>query len=169
THTLYCMYYEDVFKALNNAGVDYLVVGGVALVLHGVVRMTVDLDLVVDESEANLEKFVSAVEKLGYKPKVPVKLRDFVDEKKRRQWVVEKNMKVFSVYNPKAPYMIVDVLLDGQLDYPKLKRDRIVVDAGGIKVPVVSIKHLKELKLLSGRVQDVMDVKSLDELEDNEK
>lgn len=39
------MYYEQIFKTLTDAGVDYLVVGGVALVLHGVVRLTIDLDL----------------------------------------------------------------------------------------------------------------------------
>jgi hypothetical protein len=41
------MYYEDVFKKLDEKGIRYLVVGGVALVLHGVIRLTADLDLLV--------------------------------------------------------------------------------------------------------------------------
>jgi len=38
------MYYLDVLRQLNERGVDYLIVGGVAVVSHGVVRLTVDLD-----------------------------------------------------------------------------------------------------------------------------
>jgi len=41
------MFYEELFEKLNMSGVDYVVVGGVALVLHGVVRLTADLDLMV--------------------------------------------------------------------------------------------------------------------------
>ena len=59
------MYYGDVFNALNKAKVDYPVVGGVALVLHGVVRLTVDMDLMVETSEHNLKKFVYTLGVLG--------------------------------------------------------------------------------------------------------
>jgi hypothetical protein len=40
--------YDDVFAALHRAGVRFVVVGGVAVVLQGHIRTTVDLDLVVD-------------------------------------------------------------------------------------------------------------------------
>lgn len=41
------MIYEEIFRALNANKVKYVVVGGIALVLHGVVRLTADLDLIV--------------------------------------------------------------------------------------------------------------------------
>jgi hypothetical protein len=39
---------ETIMEALNHAGVRYLVVGGLAVVAHGVVRFTADIDLVLD-------------------------------------------------------------------------------------------------------------------------
>lgn len=40
--------YEPIFSRLNEQGGRYLVVGGLAVVLHGHARLTVDLDRVVD-------------------------------------------------------------------------------------------------------------------------
>jgi len=40
--------FEPIFEALNSAQVRYIVVGGVATVLHGFARLTADLDLIVD-------------------------------------------------------------------------------------------------------------------------
>lgn len=54
------MYYEDVFSELNKSKVKYLVTGGVALNLHGIPRMTADLDLMVDSKRGNLMKLVKA-------------------------------------------------------------------------------------------------------------
>ncbi|MDN3515601.1 MAG: hypothetical protein NG747_14545 [Candidatus Brocadia sp.] len=42
------MFYESIFDKLNKSHIDYIVVGGVALVLHGAVRLTADLDLIDD-------------------------------------------------------------------------------------------------------------------------
>lgn len=84
------MYYEEVFKALNEKGVKYVVVGGVALVLHGVVRMTADLDLFIKMDEENITSFLTAMRELDYKPKIPVQAGDFSDPQKRLQWKKEK-------------------------------------------------------------------------------
>ncbi len=46
--------YEPVLAALDAAGVRFVVVGGVAVVLHGHPRMTADLDLVVDLTASRL-------------------------------------------------------------------------------------------------------------------
>lgn len=63
------VFYEDVFRALNRHGVRYLIVGGVAVNLSGVPRMTKDLDLMLDLSPGNLALFLSAVRDLGYRPR----------------------------------------------------------------------------------------------------
>jgi len=165
------MYYEEIFRELNKKGVRYLVVGGVALVLHGVVRFTADLDLMVDLNRKNLIKFIDAIESLGYKPKVPVKASDFINPENRERWKREKNMKVFSFYHPEKPFELVDVFVDEPIDFNKAHRDRKVIDAGGIKIPTVSVDNLKKLKTMSGRGQDLADIKSLKKLEElkNEK
>ena len=51
--------YDDVFRSLTAAGVSFVVVGGVAVVLHGHARMTVDLDLVIDLAD------IAALTELG--------------------------------------------------------------------------------------------------------
>jgi predicted nucleotidyltransferase len=158
------MYYEDVFRRLNEKKVRYIVIGGVALVLHGVVRLTVDLDLMLDLDKNNLEKFVSVVKSLGYKPKMPVKTKDFFDPNMRNKWRKEKNMKVFSFYNPKKPINLIDVFFDEPIDFNKIYKSRKVIKVDNFKLPIISIEHLIKLKKLSGRAQDIADIKSLKKL-----
>ena len=70
---------EAVIRALNDAGVRYLIAGGVAVVAHGYVRFTADLDLILDLSEDNLRRAVPALASLGYRPLVPVAFEAFID------------------------------------------------------------------------------------------
>jgi hypothetical protein len=51
--------FQTVFKELNGVGIDYLVVGGLAVNLHGVPRMTYDIDLMVLLESENILKVVS--------------------------------------------------------------------------------------------------------------
>jgi predicted nucleotidyltransferase len=158
------MVYEDIFTKLNKRKVNYLVVGGIALVLHGVVRLTADLDLIVKLQSDNLAKFISVMKELGYKPRVPVKAEEFIDPAKREIWIKEKGMRVFSFYHPKKTVALVDVFVDEPIEYRKLEAEQKWIKAGGIKIPVISVKHLIELKEISGRAQDIADIKALREV-----
>ena len=158
------MYYKDVFKKLDDDGIRYLVVGGVALVLHGIVRLTADLDLMVSLDNQNLMKFITAMNEIGYKPKMPVKPEDFLDVAKRQLWKKEKGMQVFSFYNPSKPMELVDVFIDEPIDFCKAEKRRVVMKVKEIQIPVVSIEDLVELKKLSGRPQDIADIDALNEL-----
>ena len=80
------MLYETVFRELHRARVRYLIVGAVAVNLHGVPRMTADLHLMLDLQEANLRTFVDAVSALGYRPRIPVSPVALLDPTKRRDW-----------------------------------------------------------------------------------
>lgn len=93
-------FYEELFRDFDKAGVRYLVVGGVAVNLHGFVRMTADLDLIVALDPENLRAFLALMKSKGYKPKVPVPIEDFADPNKRKNWIIDKEMKVFSLYHP---------------------------------------------------------------------
>lgn len=97
------VFYEDVFRALNRRGVRYLIVGGVAVNLLGVPRMTKDLDLMLDLDDANLKLFVSAAKELGYRPRAPVALEEFADAAKRAAWRREKGALVFTLNDPRDP------------------------------------------------------------------
>lgn len=75
--------YLTLFKALNDADVQYIVVGGVATILHGYVRATADVDLVVNLQVDEASKVISVLTAEGFKPKIPVQALEFADEKKR--------------------------------------------------------------------------------------
>lgn len=158
------MIYEDIFIALNAGKVRYVVVGGIALVLHGVVRLTADLDLIVRLETKNLTKFVSVMNGLGYRPKVPVKAEEFIDDEMRKKWKREKGMQVFSFYHPRKPTVILDIFVDEPIEYAALEKEKEVIRAGSLRIPVVSKRHLIELKKISGRPQDIADINALKEV-----
>ena len=67
---------RQIFTALNEAGVDYVVVGGMAVVLHGYLRATADLDLVIGLSAENCTRAVNALTRAGFQPRLPVPIME---------------------------------------------------------------------------------------------
>jgi len=65
---------KAAFSALNDNRVRYLVAGGLAVVAHGYLRTTQDIDLVLDLEEDNTRRALKALEELGYNPTVRVDL-----------------------------------------------------------------------------------------------
>ncbi len=59
-------------------------------------------------------------------------------------------MQVFSFYHPKIPTGLIDVFVDEPIAYQKLEEERVLIKAGTLRIPVVSRKHLIELKQTSG-------------------
>lgn len=159
------MYYENVFRALGKSKVRYAVAGGIAMVLHGVVRFTADLDLIVDLDSENLKRFLSAMNGLGYRPRIPVSAEALLDPAMRSQWKREKNMEVFSFIDPSEPMSMVDVFIDEKIPFPKVQEELVQVTAKGITIPVVSLNHLKELKKAAGRPQDLADIEAIESME----
>lgn len=163
------MFYEEIFKRLNRKHVDYVVVGGVAFVLHGVIRLTADLDLMINLNEKNITKFVDVLHELGYKPRIPVIAEELIDPDKRSYWFKEKNMKVFSFYHPKASISLIDVFIFEPVPYKRIKADSVKFKIGNISIPVASIDYLIKMKEISGRAQDLADIKALRKIKRDEK
>jgi hypothetical protein len=157
--------YDDVFGALHAAHVRYVVVGGVAVVLQGHPRMTVDLDLVIDLAADQAVAAVSALTGLGLQPRLPVPAQDFADAETRRSWVEQRNLEVFSFYDPSDPVREVDVFATEPLPLDELLADATVVTIGGVPVSVASRRHLVAMKRRVGRPQDLADIAALEELE----
>lgn len=153
--------YDDVFAALDAAAVRYVVVGGVAVVLQGHPRMTVDLDLVVELETQPARKSVQALLTLGFVPRLPVDPLSFADEQTRRGWVEGRNLQVFSFYDPASPLREVDLFADYPLPFEELHRDARTVLLGGVAVPVASVAHLIAMKTVAGRPQDRADIAAL--------
>ncbi len=165
------MYFEKIFKVLNQHQVRYVVIGGVAVNLHGFARATGDLDVAVSLTDKELNKFIAAVKALGLVPRVPVRLEDLADAKKREEWIHEKNMLVFSVYNPKDPMDQIDVMIQSVVDFENLFKDRVIMKEGEFEIPVASIENLIVLKQHAGRQRDKIDIQALREIQElkNEK
>lgn len=159
------MLYTDIFTKLAEERIQYAVTGGIALVLHGVVRFTADLDLIVDLSEDNLKRFVRVMGDLGYRPKQPVPADDLCSPEARMRWADEKHMVVFSFYHPEKPINLVDVFITEPLPFSIIEKELVWFGAGNVKIPVVSKAHLKQLKQIAGRPQDIADIEILDELD----
>ena len=155
------VFYEDVFRALSRHEVRYLIVGGVAVNLLGVPRMTKDLDLMLDLSADNLNRFVTAVKDLGYRPRAPVAMEEFADADKRGAWRREKNALVFTLNDPGDPLTQVDIFLENPIDFESAYAARQTLEAGDMTLSVISIKDLLQLKALANRLQDQSDIAML--------
>jgi hypothetical protein len=150
--------YLELFDELEKAGVRYLVVGGVAVNLHGVPRSTADLDLLPSLDRENLLELGRVLEGLGYRPRLPVDPRDFADGEIRKRWHEEKNMLVFSWYHPKRTWEAIDVLFTAPVTFEEAKPRESRLDAGGVVVHVASIEDLVAMKSGTGREKDAADI-----------
>ena len=156
--------YADVFDALDRADVRYVVVGGLAVVLHGRVRATVDVDLVIDLAAEPARRAMAALQGLGLRPRAPVDAVEFADVATRRDWIENKHMQVFSFYDPANALREVDVFMDYPIDLEDLVAEAATIDYDGRRVQIASLRHLIQMKLAAGRPQDLDDVARLQEL-----
>lgn len=79
--------FDVLVAALAKAGVRYLVAGGLAVNAHGYLRFTRDVDLVLQLDAHNILAAFAALERIGYRPLVPITAADFADEEFARALV----------------------------------------------------------------------------------
>lgn len=155
---------ERIFAALEASGARYLVVGGVAVVLHGHLRFTADLDLAVALDAVNVDAVLAAVEGLGYRPRAPVPLRAFADPAQRSDWQRTKEMTVFSLWSAGFPGTEIDLFLSDPFPFDAAWSRRLRADLEAAVVNVASLADLIEMKRRAGRPQDLEDVRALEAL-----
>lgn len=153
--------YRTIFKELNELEVDYLVIGGLAVNFHGVPRMTFDIDFAILLERENLLKAIGKFREWGYKPKVPIDPQDLANESAIADWIKDKGMKAFTFYSDSLPIAEIDLVFDIPVPYGVLKGRAVYMDLQGVKVPVISIQDLIQLKLHAGRDQDLADARYL--------
>lgn len=152
---------ERLLTQLTEAGVRYLVVGGVAVVLHGYLRATADLDLIVDLEPRNLAITVTVLERLGFRPRPPVALRDFADPEERARWVVEKNLQILSLWHPEMPGFELDLFVKLPFGFDESYARASIARLGTSDVTVASIDDLVAMKRDAGRPRDQEDIDAL--------
>ncbi len=155
------MFYLDLFRALQEERVDYVVVGGLAINLHGVERATMDVDLVLAMDEGNLRRFLKAATRLKLKPVLPVPLEALCDARQLDAWTREKHLIAFSLHSTSPNLPTVDIIVRPAVPFDGIYRNRIEKDIGGVRLSLASIEDLIALKTGTGRKQDASDIEAL--------
>ena len=148
----------DIFAALNAARVQYLVVGGIAAIYHGVPRTTFDVDLAVRLEVDNLTRLDHALRQRGFETRIPASVTDLADPRTRRAWTTRKAMKVFSYIERQAPFRVVDIMVRPLPQFQHLYRRRVEARYAGVTIPLVPVKTLIQMKVQAGRPEDQRDV-----------
>lgn len=146
---------ERIVAALNAAGIGYVIVGGLAVGAHGVIRATQDLDLVADPDLGNMEALARALVDLGARHPV-------TDEPLTAATVTApRSMKVLTRHGE----LHVLNRMPGTPPYDELARQTLLVEIeAGVAAPVCSLAHLRTMKRASLRPRDAIDLAELDRL-----
>jgi len=148
----------QVAKTLDQARVPYALVGGFAVALHGAVRGTVDVDLVIRFREADFRRTEKALNALGLQSRLPVTASEVF--RFREEYVRNRNLRAWTFVNGSRPSEIVDVILTEDLARMEIEKIRIQ----GQIVRIASVTDLIRMKQGTGRPQDREDVKALKRL-----
>jgi hypothetical protein len=161
----------EILCALSDHQVDYVVAGGVAMVLHGVERMTLDLDVALSLEPANLHRFLDVMTNLGLVPRAPVPPEIILDPNSVAALIREKNALVFTFWSPQEPYRQIDLFLTRENNFDDLASDAYQLKIGGRTVRVASRRKLIEMKsrVRPIREKDINDIRALIELEAKER
>lgn len=150
--------FKKIFASLKDESVKYMVAGGIAVNLYGIERATADIDLVVKLDEENLLRFIKVCHKLGLRPKAPVKLEDFADSKKRDSWMRDKGLMVFSLFDSKNSFFLLDVFVESPFNFDEVYKQAKKIKFDDTVIDVVPIQELIKMKENSNRPQDEADV-----------
>lgn len=158
------MFYFDLLEALYKNKIKYLIVGGFALNLHGVPRVTNDIDIIISMDKENINKVNEILNNLGYIPRLPENPDDIADPHKLKERIDNKNLTAFGFYNKNEPYKSVDIILDHPLNFEKAFQNKSIKKVTNIEIPLVSIEDLIKMKEKSNRNQDSSDINMLNKL-----
>ena len=150
-----------LFAVLTAARMRFVIVGDLALVLHGLDRLTADVDLAVDLSTDAAKDVVRALTDGGYRAIAPVDPMSLADPNLRREWQATRGMKVFSFWDTTNTRPTVDVMLSPVVPFEDLWSDATTARIGGVEVRIASISHLIQMKQEAGRPQDLADIERL--------
>ena len=150
---------ERVCSTLNAAKVRYAVVGGYAVALHGAVRGTVDIDIVLRWSRKDLQKVETALNKIKLVSKLPLTHEDVFLY--RDEYIKNRNLIAWNFYNPGDMTEQLDVIINFDAKGKKVLNKMI----NNVTVPVLNVHDLIEMKKKSGRKQDKEDAKALEALQ----
>ena len=155
----------DLLKVLADAEIDYVLVGGLAVALHGYQRVTMDVDVVLAMDSGNLRRFIGCAKAAGLRPVIPVEIETLAQPELLEQWHQEKGMLAFGLRGPDMMATVIDVLVKPVVAFTDLRRDATLVAVGPLRVPIASVEHLITMKTGTGRSKDAIDIEELRKLQ----
>lgn len=157
---------ESIVGALNDAGVRYLIVGGLAVNAHGYERLTRDLDLVIGLEPGNIMRGLQALVAIGYVPAIPITPEEFAAPERREKWRAEKNMLVLKLWSDRHRRTPIDVFVHEPFDFAReYSAAKWMPIASGVMAPVIGYEGLLDMKAKAGRDKDLADVAALRKLD----
>lgn len=138
----------EVCAALNESGARYLVIGGVACILHGHVRATKDVDILIERTLENARRVLEGLEGVGY---------GFA-----REWSAEEVLrKPITIIGDDPRVDLFTVAWSVKYDDAVVRS--AVVEAEGVGIPLIGMEDLIATKR-TGRSQDAADIEVLEEI-----
>ena len=141
--------FREFLQALNDQEVEYILVGGFAVILHGYQRVTGDMDIWVNRTEENYIRIKAAFDQFG----MPV------FDMSRENFLFEKSMDVFRFgRRPNA----IDIMLSVKgLQFSECFEIAKWFEDDGLQIKVLHINHLRQAKKEAGRFKDFDDLEHL--------
>jgi len=158
--------YISILSELSRRRIKFVVAGGVACVLHGVERVTMDIDLSLLMSQENIKSFLNLMSELKMIPRAPVPAEFLLSEENRRMMTEEKGALVFTFWNPTNPLMVIDIFLSENHDYEELSKDALTLPIEDFEIQIISIDRLISIKenINPPRGKDLLDIETLKEI-----
>jgi len=107
-------------SALNRSGVRYVVVDGFAAVMHGVNRVTADIEIVLELDPDQSHRAIEALLAAGLSSRLPVDPLLFADVTTSEKWIRENRMLVLTMIDPAGRGVSVDVFVQSPVDFEGL-------------------------------------------------
>ena len=154
----------SLLSGLTESDVDFVLVGGLAVTLHGYQRLTMDVDVVLALNNENLDRFIDHAKRENLKPVLPISIDSLRDAALIDQWHRDKGMLAFALRGPDMMATVIDVLVRPVVSFEQLKRNAVTKRIGSIAIAVASIDDLISMKTGTGRSKDALDIEELQKI-----
>jgi hypothetical protein len=158
----------ELLQALSEGEVQYVLVGGIAVQLHGYMRSTFDIDLVLAMNDENLVRFIDVAKRFGLIPSIPVPIDSLRNASQIEQWHREKGMLAFALREPQVGGGVVDILVRPEVPFEQLMQNAVAGELFAQHVWIASIDDLLKMKRVANRPKDQLDIAALEKIKRGE-
>lgn len=156
----------ELLTALADADIAFVIVGGLAMQMHGYGRQTYDVDVALAMNEGNLEKFIACTAQLKLVPVIPEQIESLKNAQQLDRWHREKGMVAFALRGPGD--LVLDVLIRPVVAFDDLCANSVGKSFLGRKFRVAGLDDLLLMKHAAARPKDLIDIIAIEKLKRGE-